>query len=209
MAGAVQVRARSYGASKAPKARGNAALVLRFGVALGMADYGTAFDGLLQDEGTRFVADPLDRGGPTRMGVTVPTLAAWRKAPTTAADVAALSVDEARSLYHAMFWHPLNCDHITSQSAANGLFSLSVLCGMREGVLLSQRAAGVEPDGHMGPATLAAINAMQQARFLDKLGMYAARYFDRVVALHPEQRRFLKGWHERISRLTRPAFPDA
>ena len=49
---------------------------------------------VLRREGA-FVEHPADHGGPTKYGITQATLADWRGRAVTAADVAALSVNEA------------------------------------------------------------------------------------------------------------------
>jgi lysozyme family protein len=56
--------------------------------------------------------DPRDPGGPTNMGVTQKTLAAWRGEPVSAADVKALTLDEARKIYKAQYWDRVRADRL-------------------------------------------------------------------------------------------------
>jgi lysozyme family protein len=62
---------------------------------------------ILSKEGG-FVDHPADRGGPTNLGITQTTLAAWRKQPVTVADVQQLSAEEARAIYQALYVTPFD-----------------------------------------------------------------------------------------------------
>ena len=61
-------------------------------------------DDILRREGG-YVNHRADRGGPTNYGVTLGTLRRWRGDPTlTAADVKALTREEAREIYRADYF---------------------------------------------------------------------------------------------------------
>ena len=61
-------------------------------------------DTILRREGwPRYTNRPSDRGGPTKGGITLATLASWRKRPVTATDVAALDEAEVRAIYRARY----------------------------------------------------------------------------------------------------------
>ncbi len=66
---------------------------------------------ILRREGDRYTNHPADRGGPTKYGITLLTLAAYRDAmnaggehpSATAADVERLTEVEARAIYSIVF----------------------------------------------------------------------------------------------------------
>jgi len=57
-----------------------------------------------------FVNNPRDPGRATNRGITIGTLADWRKRPVTIADVRALTAAEAGAIYRANYWKPCGCD---------------------------------------------------------------------------------------------------
>ena len=59
-------------------------------------------DALIDREGG-YVNHPADRGGPTSFGITQRTLSDWRGRPVSAADVQALTPDEARQIYQVLY----------------------------------------------------------------------------------------------------------
>ena len=59
-------------------------------------------DGIIKREGG-YVNNPADRGGPTKFGITLKTLKAWRGSPVTAWGVEGLGEDEAREIYESEY----------------------------------------------------------------------------------------------------------
>jgi len=110
---------------------------------------------VLQEEGG-FVDNPADPGGATNMGITLRTLEAWRRAPTSVEDVRNLSVDEAERIYRANYWNAMRCDSLPA-GVDLMVFDFGVNAGPEESIRSLQRAAGVTADGMFGPETLAAV----------------------------------------------------
>jgi lysozyme family protein len=164
-------------------------------------DFETALQWLLVNEGTDYVNDPRDHGGPTRFGVTQRGLAEHLGRSVSAEEVQALTLDAAREFYQAEYWLPLRCPAIGDQAKANGVFDLSVVAGRRRGVLLAQAAAGTPVDGDLGPMTLAAINKATRPRFLCALVSGADQFFAGIVEADPPQLPFLRTWLRRADRL--------
>ena len=63
---------------------------------------------ILESEGG-FVDDPQDPGGATNLGVTLATLAGFRRRPVTVADVRALTVADVAPIYQADYWNVAHC----------------------------------------------------------------------------------------------------
>ena len=59
-----------------------------------------------------FVDHPSDRGGPTKFGITLRTLRAWRGQPVTREDVRTLTKAEARQIYAERYIQSPKIDQI-------------------------------------------------------------------------------------------------
>lgn len=57
-----------------------------------------------------YVDHPSDPGGATNWGITIRTLAAWRKRPVTKAEVKALTRAEAEQIFKANYWIPVGAE---------------------------------------------------------------------------------------------------
>lgn len=112
-------------------------------------------DDLLRREGSAYTNRPSDRGGPTKFGITLATLAAWRKATVTAWDVEHLQEQEARDIYRVTYVAPWG--FISSPRLREFLIDSGVNHGVHKAAMLLQRALGVLDDGDIGPATRAAL----------------------------------------------------
>jgi lysozyme family protein len=114
---------------------------------------------VLQKEGWGvYTNSPSDPGGPTRWGITLAALSAWRHTNCTAADVMNLGEDEALAIYRQNYWHVVAGDQLPG-----GIDLMTFDCAVNQGpghaIRWLQGAAGVTADGIIGPATLAAVKA--------------------------------------------------
>ncbi len=97
-----------------------------------------------------------DPGGKTNRGVTLDTLAEWRKRPVTVEELWALTVDEAEAIASAMYWNPVKGDELpggVDLYAADTAFH----SGPRQAIKILQRLLGFQGDdvdGYVGPLTL-------------------------------------------------------
>src|SRR5690349_19246558 len=73
--------------------------------------YDDALARLLAHEGgyTDHSADP---GGPTNFGITLTDYRKYMKPGAAAADVRAMTVDEAKSIYRSKYWTAMRCDEL-------------------------------------------------------------------------------------------------
>ena len=165
------------------------------------ADFDVAVEPLLKIE-AGFVDDPNDPGGATNFGITIHTLAAWRKTGVTIDDVKNMKVDEAKAIYKAEWWERLGLFELP-QSMATALLIMTVNAEEREIIKCAQRAGGVrEADGDLGIHTKAVLKMTDQFQFFVAfIGEIEDYYCDLVVA-EPERRlRYLKGWIRRAQHL--------
>ena len=155
-------------------------------------------DGIIEREGG-FVDNPADRGGPTKYGITLSTLEAWRGKRVTAWGVKLLGEAEARSIYHDEFlvkpgfskikWFPVR------------LFSLdsAVQHGPGRAIRWLQKIAGVTVDGILGPVSLEAINRLDPDVLYRQMVAERCRFYGRLITDDPTQAVFAAGWAARLA----------
>ena len=153
-----------------------------------MTTFEQAFAIIVNAEGG-YVDNKSDPGGRTKFGIS------QRSYP--ALDIAALTLDDARAIYHADFWAKVRGDDLPAPLAFL-LFDGAVNCGVGRSVRWLQLALGVAQDGIIGPVTLAAAHASTPGW----------RVMADVVALRtaftvnlPTWRVFGHGWSLRLARL--------
>lgn len=101
-----------------------------------------------------------------------------------------------RDFYYSKHWVPIRGDQLRYDIAAS-LYDFGVNAGVKTAVKLAQIVASVEPDGVVGPRTVAALNGLSTNAF--SLGFLAAklkRYAD-IVKRNPSQAKFFAGWVNR------------
>jgi len=155
-----------------------------------------------------YTNDPSDHGGPTKGGITLADLSAWRKKKCTAKDVEALEEPEARAIYVKKYILDPKFDGITDAWVLEFVFDTGVLQGQGEAARMLQQVLGVAQDGDIGPTTLAALqNALRNPRRLH-LSLIRARMhllLDDMVFLIPAEQRqttnlkYRHGWWNRVA----------
>jgi lysozyme family protein len=73
--------------------------------------YDAALARVLAHEGG-YTNHPADPGGPTNFGITIYDYRKYVKPDATAADVRAMRLDEAKSIYRAKYWDAQRCDEL-------------------------------------------------------------------------------------------------
>lgn len=176
-----------------------------------MADFKTAFKSTLKFEDD--VREPgkvtVDAGGRTRFGIAEKF---HRELPddffTGPAEEA---LADAEQIDQSAYWDRMRLSEVADQEVANKLFDMAVNMGVHQAAVLAQRAAnalsqeiapkGVDmrlaEDGAVGPKTLAAINNLGPARYLQYLRELSADFYRHVASINPAQARNLEGWLRR------------
>lgn len=124
-----------------------------------------AFDRLLGNEGG-YTLDPADPGGETNFGISK------RSYPDV--DIKNLTREQAKEIYLRDFWTGGQMNQYDGALAFQ-VFDAAVNHGIRRAIKLLQSAAGVKPDGNVGPVT---INAVQSMRVPDALALFIAARLD-------------------------------
>ena len=162
-----------------------------------------AIDWVMSHEGG-WSDNPADPGGATNYGISLRWLkaAGWdvdQDGDIDAADIAALTPDGARRIYHAEFWERLNLERVTSGLVARKVLDLFVNMGDRQAVLIIQRAAKavgapLDEDGIWGPLTLGSLNSYPSSELLAAIRSEAAGFYRLLAAIRPALAVFLRGW---------------
>ena len=149
-----------------------------------------------------FIDHPADRGGPTKYGITLATLASWRQGmTTTAADVQAMSEATARDIYQARYIIAPGFDKIAPEQLRNLVVDIGVMSGPARATRLLQQALGVTVDGMLGPVTLGKLPRMLPETDMLYRRLIAVRMQDlgRIITGDPSQAVFAAGWFNRLA----------
>jgi lysozyme family protein len=187
-----------------------------------MADFDKAHAKTMGNEGG-FAHNPADAGGMTYKGIARefwPTWQGWRGIDAALGNMVKMpryGTEECRNwvkhlnstlagmpllqkyvldFYEANFWKAYSLGEIQNQEVAEWLYDHTVNAAAR-GVKWIQEAAGVTPDGGVGPITLAAINAADPKDLLEKAKGIAVAYRLAKVEKDPTQKQFLHSWLSR------------
>lgn len=152
-----------------------------------------------------FVDDPDDRGGATNKGITIATYRFYRRqrgyATTTVSDLKNISDAEWANVLKSLYWDKWQADKIVNQSIANILVDWVWASGSY-GIKLPQKMLGVTADGIVGNQTLAAVNSYTPpCELFEKIRQERIAFVNRIVAARPANRKFRRGWLNRINDL--------
>lgn len=160
-------------------------------------DFDTAFDLLIGHEQgfTDDRADPGNwTGGKVGAGVLKGTKYGIAANTYPDLDIRQLTLAQAKAIYRRDWWDRLKLDQLPA-AVRFDLFDAAVNSGRVQAAKLLQRAAGVADDGKIGPATIAAANAMDPEQLDARLSGYRLLFLaDLQTWPH-----FGKGWVRRVA----------
>jgi len=97
------------------------------------------------------------------------------------------------------YWNRWQADRIFSQALANMLVDW-VWCSGRWGIVIPQGILGVEQDGIVGERTLQRLNSYPDPESLfEKIKQTRSAYLNLICIDRPANKRFLKGWLNRLN----------
>jgi lysozyme family protein len=147
--------------------------------------------------------DLHDKGGETKYGISKRFIVDNNIKPPSF-DMKKLTKDDAVSIYKCYFWDKNNFEGLDDEPIRNKLFDLSVNMGAGTAIKLFQKSLSevnhrsIVEDGNMGLKTLALANTTDdQKLLLETFINFCCEYYKAIVARHPEQVKFLKGWLNR------------
>ena len=106
-----------------------------------------------------FVNHPKDPGGMTNLGVTRSAWEAFINRKVTEDEMRALTPELVKPFYKALYWDRLKGD-VLPDGVDYAAYDFAVNSGIQTAIRKLQAAIGAADDGHWGPASAAALAAM-------------------------------------------------
>ena len=167
------------------------------------ANFEACLSEVLKHEGG-WADHPKDPGGATMKGVTIGTFAQFKGRKVTKEELRAISDADLRAIYRRKYWDVVRGDDLPS-----GLdlvaFDAAVNSGPSRGAKWLQQGLGINADGKVGPATVAAA-----------AGAYAPNVIERAIGFRLSFLRglrtwgtFGKGWQRRVDQVKSKALAMA
>lgn len=170
-----------------------------------MAKFEECIDYVFKNEGDDKYTDRSDdKGGPTKFGITLATLTAYQKRPTTDTEVMGLTRDVAKSIAKTVFWKPLRLDDVIEKAVATAILDISFPEGIGTAAKFVQIAVGIPAkkiDGVLGSESVAEINKFTAGKFLSLFLPIVQDHFINNAVKVPAQLPNLAGWLHRSQRL--------
>lgn len=158
-----------------------------------------ALKAILHHEGG-YVNHPADPGGMTNLGVTKRVWEEWIGHPVDEQAMRALTPALVAPMYKAKYWDKIKGDDLPA-GVDYCVFDAAVNSGPGRAAKWLQSCVGVEPDGGIGPKTLAAVAAFDPKELVDD---YAKRRLSFLSDL-PTWGTFGKGWSRRVAEVQKTA----
>lgn len=152
-----------------------------------MSSFGDAFAALIGNEGG-YSNNPADPGGETMWGIT----ARVARANGYAGPMKSLSLETAKAIAKDVYWDPLHLDEFDPRIAFQ---MLDANYNGGKTVRWAQQAAGADVDGKMGPATIAALKAVDPHAFVLSFLSQRLNYLVDLATW----KTFSRGWTRRIA----------
>lgn len=148
--------------------------------------------------------DPRDPGGRTSRGITQREYDEWRRSHSgLPSDVWHAPDSVVHDIYKRNYWDALRCDELPS-GVDYAVFDYGVNSGIRRSAKALQEAVGTNPDGDIGPLTMAALAKHSPQQVIDNISAERMSYLRHL----PIWATFGRGWAIRVADVRRDASSD-
>lgn len=155
---------------------------------------------VLKHEGG-FSNNPKDPGGMTNLGVTKKVWEKWVGHPVDEAAIRGLGPADVEPLYKEFFWDKIKANDLPL-GVDYACFDFAVNSGVPRAIKTLQKAVGVNADGVIGPATLAAIESQNPRDLATEICEIRLNFLQSL----PTWGIFEKGWSRRVAEVEKVAF---
>jgi lysozyme family protein len=156
-------------------------------------NFESALKAILHHEGG-YVNHPSDPGGMTNLGVTKRVWEEWVGHEVDEKTMRGLTPEIVGPMYKVKYWDKIKGDDLPT-GVDYVVFDAAVNSGPGRAAKWLQACVGVEPDGGIGPKTLAAVNAFDTNQLIED---YAKRRLSFLMDLQTWNT-FGKGWGRRVA----------
>ena len=157
------------------------------------------FDYLLRVEGG-YSNDKHDKGGKTKYGITEEDARDFGYK----GDMQDLTKDFAKNIYLKKYYLGNKLDKVVNDKVALSVCDFIVNGGAwgakKAQAALNELGFDLRVDGILGEKSLAALNEVDENKFLEKYHDLQRRYYRVLAANKPSQKKFLTGWLNRVDR---------
>lgn len=157
------------------------------------------FDYLLMVEG-EYSNDKHDKGGKTKYGITEEDARDFGYK----GDMQDLTKDFAKNIYLKKYYLGNKLDKVVNDKMALSVCDFIVNGGAwgakKAQAALNELGFDLRVDGILGKKSLAALNEVDENKFLEKYHDLQRRYYRVLAANKPSQKKFLTGWLNRVDR---------
>jgi lysozyme family protein len=109
-------------------------------------------------------------------------------------DIKALTVEDVAPLYKEKYWDAVRGDELPA-GVDHSVFDCAVNGGVKRAASILQACVGADPDGHIGPGTLAAVSNANPADVIEDFADKRLKYLQLLTTFD----RFGKGWTRRVN----------
>ncbi len=156
-------------------------------------NFESALKAILHHEGG-YVNHPADPGGMTNLGVTKRVWEEWVGHEVDEKTMRNLTPEIVGPMYKVKYWDKIKGDDLPA-GVDYVVFDAAVNSGPGRAAKWLQACVGVEPDGGIGPKTLAAVRSFDANQLIED---YAKRRLSFLIDL-PTWNTFGKGWGRRVA----------
>lgn len=157
------------------------------------ANFDAALKAILHHEGG-YVNHPADPGGMTNLGVTKRVWEEWVGHEVDEKTMRNLTPEIVGPMYKVKYWDKIKGDELPT-GVDYVVFDAAVNSGPGRAAKWLQACVGVDPDGGIGPKTLAAVAAVDASQLVED---YAKRRLSFLMDLQTWDT-FGKGWGRRVA----------
>ena len=162
-------------------------------------NFDSALKAVLHHEGG-FVNHSSDPGGMTNLGCTKKVWEEWVGHQVDEKAMRALTPKDVAPLYKQKYWDKIKGDDLP-EGVDYAVFDCAINSGAGRAAKFLQSCVGVDPDGGIGPKTLAAVNSFDPKQLVED---YSKRRLSFLTDL-PTWGTFGKGWSRRINEVEKTA----